>query len=180
MIFGFKYFDLLVNTLGILGIACTVLAFQCKRHSFVLGFRTGNELLFALQYLLLGGYTGATLNIISSIRNIIFSELVKRGKKTTYLRIFFSIVFVISSIFTWNGIPSIIFCAGKIITTFAYGSKDVRLIRIMTVLTSVMWIIYNCSVSAYLAIASDVLTILSTTTAIIRIDIIETLKRKRT
>lgn len=178
MIFGITYFNLLIRALGVLGVASTVIGFQCKKHRMVLGLRTANELLFGLQYLLLGGYTGAAMNTISSGRNIIFIELVKRGKNTLLWRFFFSAVFVLSAVFTWSGIPSLVFCIGKVTTTFVYGSKNMTLVRIMSLFTSFMWIAYNSSIGAYEGIVSDVLTIISVLIAVIRIDIIE--RRKST
>ena len=172
MIFGVSYWDILIHGLGVLGIAATVIGFQCRKHHWVLGFRTANEVAFGLQYLLLGGYTGALLNFVGSVRNILFAELVKRGKSTIFWRVFFSAVFTAAAIFTWKGVPSVVFCVGKITTTFVYGSKNMTFVRIMTVVTSVMWIVYNLSIGAYEAIVSDSLTILSALIAIVRIDIL--------
>lgn len=169
---GISWLQILIRLTGFLGIACTVIGFQCKKHKAVIGFRTGNELLFAFQYLLLGGFTGAILNGVGVVRNMIFIELVKRNKKTYFWRFFFSAIFVVSAILTWHGFPSFIFCVGKITTTFVYGSKNMTLVRILTVATSFMWIAYNFSIGAYEAIISDSLTIVSATIGIIRLDIL--------
>lgn len=174
--FGISWFQLLIRTIGVLGITATVVGFQCKKHKFVIGFRTANELLFALQYFLLGGYTGAVMNVISSSRNIIFIKMVEKGKNTLAWRFFFSIFFVMAGIFTWNGVATLIFCIGKVTTTFIYGSKNMRLVRILSIVTSLMWIAYNLTIGAYEAIVSDVLTIVSVAVAIVRIDIIEARK----
>ena len=47
-----------IQVIGALGVLAAVLAFQCKRHDRVMVLRTANELLFALQYALLGAWTG--------------------------------------------------------------------------------------------------------------------------
>lgn len=169
--FGLSFLQILIRLTGLLGIACTVIGYQCKKHKAVIGFRTGNELFFAFQYLLLGGYTGAILNGVGIVRNLIFIELVKRDKNTYFWRFCFSIVFVLSAILTWSGFPSLVFCTGKITTTFVYGSKNMTLVRILTIVTSFMWIVYNLSINAYEAIVSDSLTILSAAIGIVRFDI---------
>lgn len=78
------------------------------------------------------------MNTVSVARNLLFIELVKRGKGTYLWRVLFSLIFVASALFTYNGKPSLVFCVGKVTTTFAYGSKNMKLVRIMTIVTSVI------------------------------------------
>ena len=88
-------FDVLIEAIGILGIIASIISFQCKKHSRLLLFRSANESLFALQYGLLGAYTGMAMNVIGVVRNIVFTELVKRKKSTVPARIAFGAVFVV-------------------------------------------------------------------------------------
>lgn len=118
------WFDVLVQGLGVLGIAASVIAFQCKKHKSIMIFRTANESFFAIQYGLLGAFTGMAMNIIGSIRNLIFARLVEKGKSTIPLRFVFSAVFVAFAIFTWDGVKSILVGVAKVVSTFAYGSSD--------------------------------------------------------
>ena len=168
--FDFSLLNICIRLFGLLGIASTVAAYQCKKHSWMIGLRTANELLFAAQYLLLGGYTGAALNVLSSCRNIIFIERVKKEKSTNLWRIVFSVIFIIISIFTFSGFPTVIFCVGKVITTYVYGSRNLTFVRVMTIVTGIMWITYNFILGAYEAIAADLLTVVSAGIAIRRID----------
>ena len=43
------WFDVLVQGLGVLGIAASVIAFQCKKHKSIMIFRTANESFFSIQ-----------------------------------------------------------------------------------------------------------------------------------
>ena len=53
-----------VQLLGMVGFAASLIAFQCKRHKPIVVLRTVNELVFALQYFLLGAYTGTAMNLL--------------------------------------------------------------------------------------------------------------------
>lgn len=75
--------EIITQLIGGIGVLASVISFQCKKHNKILLFRTLNEAFFALQYFLLGAYTGMVMNIIGCVRNIIFSKQVERGKKTT-------------------------------------------------------------------------------------------------
>lgn len=45
-------------------------------------FKTASGLAFAVQFIFLGAYTGVVMNVIGSIRNIVFARLV--SKKQIY------------------------------------------------------------------------------------------------
>ena len=80
--------DLALQLIGCFGILASMISFQCKKHRSILFFRTLNEAIFALQYILLGAYTGAAMNVVGCVRNSVFSSQVqkntKRGKFMLY------------------------------------------------------------------------------------------------
>ena len=73
-------YQFMIQAIGVIGIISSIISFQCKRHKPLMIFRTGNELFFALQYFLLGAYTGMAMNLIGCMRNILFAEMVERKK----------------------------------------------------------------------------------------------------
>ena len=66
--------DIIIQLIGGMGIIASIISFQCKKHNSILFFRTLNEAIFALQFFLLGAYTGMTMNLIGCVRNIIFTK----------------------------------------------------------------------------------------------------------
>lgn len=80
---------IIAQIFGFAGLACSVSAYQCKKHKSVMILKTSNEMLFAFQYFFLGTYTGMAMNIISSVRNLTFSYLVKKEKNTLPFRNFY-------------------------------------------------------------------------------------------
>lgn len=164
-------YDIIIQTIGIIGIIPGVLTFQCKRHKPLMVLKTTNEMIFALQYFMLGAYTGMAMNIIGSIRNLIFAKLVEKNKSTLIPRVAFSGFFLLFSVFTYAGFKSILIGIAKIVSTFAYGNKNVALVRIMILFTSIIWFIYNFVVKSYAGALNELLTICSIIIGIIRLDI---------
>ena len=160
--------DILTEVLGAFGILFAVLAFQCKKHSRVITFRNLNMLFFAGQYVLLGAYTGMAMNIVGMIRNVIFSEQVKRGKSTRISISVFCIIFLVAGIFTWEGPKSILLILAKFISTAAYGNKNLLVVRLLVLLTSSSWLLYNLFVGSYAGMLCEVLTLLSILIALYR------------
>lgn len=172
-------FDIIVQGIGFLGLIASVVSFQCKKHSQVVTLRTVNELMFAVQYFLLGAYTGMAMNIIGCIRNVIFTEMVKREKKTTKVAVAFSVAFIVFSVLAWAGPKSILVGAAKVISTFAYGNKNTKVIRWLILLTSSSWLFYNIAVNSYAGAICEIMTIVSIVIAIVRIEIIGKIKHKK-
>lgn len=163
---------IIAQIFGFAGLACSVAAYQCKKHRNVMLFKTSNELLFAFQYFFLETYTGMAMNVISAARNLTFSYLVKKEKNTLPFQIIFCIAFIVSGIMTWKNYLSLIVILAKLLTTVVYGMKNTKYLRFATVPTSVFWLIYNFSCKATAGVISEILSLISLISAIIRIDII--------
>lgn len=153
---------------GILGIVASVLSFQCKKHKPLLILRTANELLFGVQYCLLGAYTGMAMNIVGSTRNLIFVKMVEKDKNTLPARIIFSAAFLVFCAFTWDGLKSVMVGIAKVVSTFAYGNKNVALVRILIFFTSAAWFTYNFLVGSTTGCINEFLNILSIIIAVCR------------
>ncbi len=160
-----------VQLVGYIGLACAVIAFQCKSHKKVMIFRTLNELFFAIQYFCMGSSTGVIMNTVGSVRNMSFARCVEKGKSTRVLQIIFSVLFLVLGLLTTRGLISILVIAAKIVTTVAYSTKNTTYIRLLTLPTSICWLIYNAACGSTAGVLCEAFTIVSIVTAIIRLDL---------
>lgn len=92
-----NWYEIIVQLIGIVGIIAGLSALQCNKHSHALMLKMTEEASFGVQYLLLGGYTGAVLNTIGIFRNLIFTYPGKRDmqKELKYARIILGILFAV-------------------------------------------------------------------------------------
>ena len=162
------WFEILIQGIGALGTIAAIIAFQAKKHRSIILFRNANTLLFALQYLLLGATSGALMNMLSLVRNETYSWCIKRNKKTIYAQIAFCIIYVISGIATWKGIESLIVIFSKFFSTYAYGIKDTKWLRIITLISVTLMLIYDALVGSWAGVVCEIFTIVSLVTALIR------------
>lgn len=167
----------LINVLGIVGILASIIGFQTRKHQQLMVCRTTNEMAFGIQYILLGAYTGAAMNFIGCLRNILFSRLVKKNRSTIPLRITFSLLFCAFAYLTRDGIKSALIALAKVISTVAYGTANLFFARVTILVSSTIWLIYNLFVRSYAGAFNEVMTIASIIIGILRIDI-PNLKRK--
>lgn len=164
-----RFFEPLVQCIGFCGVICSVISFQCRKHGKILFFRTMEELLFGIQYILLGAYTGAAMNFIGCVRNVLFSRQVEKGKSTVLSCVFFSILFVVFALLTWSGVKSILIGIAKVGSTVAYGFRNTTVMRLIILLTSTLWLIYNSCVGSWAGVVCESFTILSIFVALFRI-----------
>lgn len=168
-----NFYNFAVWAIGVLGIIANLISFQCKRHKPLMIFKTGNELLFSVQYFMLGAYTGLAMNLIGCLRNVIFTKLVENGKSTKLYQGIFSAVFLAFMCATWSGFNSMIVGFAKVVSTIAYGNSKTSIVRILIFFTSVAWLVYNLSVGSYTGAICEALTLCSIIAGIIRIDILK-------
>ena len=160
-----------VQIIGYIGLIFSVIAFQCKKHRNVMIFKTANELIFCIQYILLGAYTGAAMNLVGSARNLIFARTVAKGRSTKGWQALFAVFFTVFGLFTWQGPISIMIIAAKVITTIAYGIENTTLVRLLTLPTSICWLIYNGWSGSVGGVLCEAFTIASILVAMLRIDL---------
>lgn len=169
--------QIIIQAIGGLGIIASIIAFQTKKHNQILLFKTLNEFLFAIQYFLLGAYTGMAMNLVGCVRNIIFTKQVEKGKKTIISVILFSILFTVFGIVTWGGAKSLLIIVAKVLSTVAYSNKNTTVVRGIILITSISWLIYNVCVFSIAGILCEAFTLISLVVGIIRFDIIPYVKR---
>lgn len=174
-----KTIEIIVQSIGALGILASVISFQCKKHSSILFFRTMNEMLFAVQYLLLGAYTGMAANLVGSLRNTIFSHQISHKKSTKVSSAVFCALFVVFGIVTWQGAKSLLIIFAKILSTLAYGNKNTTVVRSTILITSSSWLIYNLSVFSIAGVLCEAFTLVSLFAGIIRLDLLPAIKKRK-
>ncbi len=161
----------IAQAVGFAGIIVSIISFQFKDHKKLMMLRAANELLLGIQYLLLGAYTGMAMNFIGVIRDVIFADMVKKGKNTVKARALFSGIFAVSGLFTYDGFKTIFSSGAKVVSTCLYGSSNTAVVRFGVLFTNLSWLIFDFAVESYAGCLSDIITIISVIVAIIRIDL---------
>ncbi|MDE6401184.1 MAG: YgjV family protein, partial [Clostridiales bacterium] len=77
-------------------------------------------------------------------------------------------IFVVFIAVTWSGFKSALSGTAKVISTFAYGSTNFALTRVLIFITSTSWFIYNLLVKSYAGCACELLTLGSIVVSLVR------------
>lgn len=162
---------------GILGLLVMVISLFQKNKDRMLEYVVFNGIFFGIEYLLLGAYSGMFSNFFGIFRTYISKEKEKhKNLNKWYILLFFIIGYAIIGFISFDGkIVSLLPIIAEIIYVIALWQKDVKKIRIGTLLMVILWLIYDVFVKAYPSMITDLIVMSSTIVAIVIKDI---LKRK--
>ena len=185
-------FDIFVQAIGFLGIAINILSVQFNSHFKIMIMKTLGSLAFVIQYIFLGAWVGMVMDLIGSIRNVIFTINVQKGKSNKLWVVFFSVFTLIAGVITiattwdksigyatrWSNDAkvvliiavsiSIISIVAKLLTTIAYGFKDPHVIRTVNIPSNACWVIYNAVAFSIAGMINDCMCLISIVIAEIR------------
>ncbi len=118
------------------------------------------------HYYLLGGISGFLTSLISMVRNIIFYKI----KENKLLTILFIIIYIVIAITTFKNIYTLLPALATITYTFIINKNNSKYLRYGMLLTSLTWLIYNIYIISYSGVIIQVIMLISTITAITKLD----------
>lgn len=163
--------QIIIRGMGITGLILCVIPFQFKKHKHIVLCKMVSEIIFAIQYFIMGAYTGAWMDLVSGGRNFLFYKLVQKGKSTIPVIIAFSCLIVFLGVVSWAGPLSLLPMIAKVVSTVSYGMKNERLLRYITLPSCILWIVYNFTVGGWEAMIGDFLSLGSIVVAICKFDL---------
>jgi len=160
---------IIAQIFGAIALIILVISFQKNDKKELLKYQVFSSLFFALQYLCLNAFTGCLMNIMTLIRNLIFNKYEKK------VPIIYLIVVIISmvvlSIISFDGIISLLPAIAVILYSIAVWQNNLKITRIIEVISCSLFIIYNISVLAIIGLISTIIELVSAITAIYKFDI---------
>lgn len=172
-IFIMEHFIVVAQITGIMAFVFSVVSLQAKSTKVINILKTISQILFSVQYFLLGAYTAMFMNMFASLRGFTYLHLESKKKSTLWAQIIFIFIFVLFGLLTWDGIIGIFAILGMVIQTIAYGSKKPSNIRMIDFFACFMWFTYNLYYHSVGGLLSDTFSAVSIVIGIIRLDIPE-------
>lgn len=158
---------------GIAGIVCSLLSFQQKERKMVMLFQMFASALFCIQLFMVNAITGAALDLISSVRTILFAIFMHSNKKWASSPVWpalFITALVITGIFTWQDGWSILPILGSVLSTVALWMKKASHIRLISLSVGPCWMIYNMVTGAYSGALNELMAMTSIVIGMLRHD----------
>lgn len=145
----------IISFIGALVMVATGLIKTKKKILITQCFQYG---IMGIGNLILGGITGCIANVVSILRNIVGCKI----DLTLPLKIFFIIIQIIPTYFLNNmGIVGWLPTFAACIFTFFLDTKNEIVIKLLIILSQIMWGIFDFTISNFAGLTFDILTIIT-------------------
>ena len=148
---------------ALIGFIFLIISTQVKEKNKILLFQSLFSFFFFLQYILLGVYSAGILNLVSLVRNIVYYK--NTNKISTYSIII--LTFLVGLICTMCDMKNYIFIISVIpliinlLYTYSLSKNNIVLIKKVFLVCSIIWVIYDYFVKAYVGLICNSLEMLS-------------------
>ena len=159
--------------IGIIAVILFVLSYQLKKRRGIILCNVVSRCLYILQYVLLGAFSGAILDVLGVIASMIAEKKDKPFIKKHLRAVIIAIdaVMVIAGVIICiinKSLLDLLPIAGVLLHTSAFWISDERKIRLVSLTGSPFWFVYNFTSRAYGSAAGDLFTMVSIVIAMIK------------
>lgn len=159
--------------IGLFAVATFLLSYQQKKRKNIIIWNVTSRVLYIIQYILLGAFEGAVLDILGTISSVAAQKkehkIIKKHMKLFIITI--NLIIFAVGLSLYENIFSLFPIVGVILHTSAFWITEEKIIRKISFLGSPFWLVYNLASLAYGSAIGDILTMISIGTAIYRYDI---------
>ncbi len=181
-----KPIEIIAQVIGIAAVVLFLLSYLQKKRANIIGFNVTSRCLYILQYILLGAFEGAVLDVAGAV-----SSVLAQKKNTSFIKKHFRLFLigidliivalglatvVIStqaqgvSPFSLKGAIGLLPIAGVLLHTSAFWMDDEKKIRRVSLLGSPFWFAYNLISGAFGSCIGDLLSMVSILISMFRYD----------
>ena len=156
------------NIIALIGSILMTYSGLLKKKETIIIVQTIQIILFIISNLILGGITGAIINLISCIRNILcYKDKLKSKEKIFLILISIILALLINNIGFIGMLPII----STSIYTWFIDEKNIVKFKKLTIYTTVLWLIYDTYIKSYSSATFYLMTILSNIYAIYQLHV---------
>lgn len=161
------------QAVGLIGLTFAVISFQKNSNKGILFFQVASSLTFTLHFTLLGAYTGAVMNFLGALRNLVFYNRTRKWADKKIWLYAFIIIYAAAGIVTWKDIYSILPIIAMTLSSIGLWIKNAKYTRLVVLPSSPCWLIYNIATLSVAGILTETFVLISLIVAIIRFDILK-------
>lgn len=163
---------IIAQIVGILAVVAFLLSYQLKKRKNIILVNSISSFLYVLQYILLGAFEGAAIDVLSALSTVTAHNKDKEfiNKHTKIIVIILNLLIFFAGLVLYKNIFSFFPIAGAMLQTSAFWITSERRIRQVSFLGTPFWLVYNLACQAYGSAIGSVLSMFSIGLAIYRYD----------
>ena len=152
-----------------------VITYQLKNRKAIIIVSFGSLIANGIAYILLNAYTGLAMCFAAGIRDVILLiDENKNGKREiinkkdyVYLAIFY-ILIIAATIFTYQGIYSLLSVVATITFTYSIWQKSTKTYKMLGIPVGILWVAYNTYVKSIFGVILESMLLVASIIGYIR------------
>lgn len=166
--------------IGIFAMAFNIFSYQQKQQKGVIAFQLFGSALFTVHFFMLKAYMGGLLNAVGIVRAVVFLRKDIFKTDNIWWLIGFEAVYALSYLLTFtvfgtaftfgNAVVEFLPLIGMTATTIAFRSRSAKTTRLLGLISSPSWLIYNIVSLSVGAICCEAFSLLSIFVGMFRLD----------
>ena len=160
-----------IQLIGFIAMGLGIGSYQAKHRTTILIIQSTAGVLWGLQFFLLASPAGLINNVIALARNVLYAQKEKHAWARSLLLPACFILLVIAAgcyTFTKEGAVGLLPTVAMLIQTVAYYITNERIIRILALFVSPLWLIYDALAGSSAGVLCEALTMISIVIALFR------------
>ena len=161
----------IAQILGMIGTIINICAVQINNKKSILVLFMSANIVFGINFILLGSYSGGVICFIAAIQTAITYIFEKREKEFPKILIpIYIIVAIVCGLVSYQKCIDILPLLCSVLYTITIIQKKEERVRKVTFINVAIWVIYDLIIGAYTAVISDIFFTISSGIAIARYD----------
>jgi hypothetical protein len=165
--------EIFATVIGVLAVAVMVFGFQQKKRGRIIACNAVSRVLYILQYLLLGAFEGAALDLFGALATLLAGQKnaawMKKYRRVVFLGV--DALIIGAGMLLYRNLFSLLPIVGVLLHTGALWLEDEKKIRAVSLSGSPFWLVYNLYSRAYGSVVGDISAMLSIAVAMLRYDV---------
>lgn len=166
--------DWIALILGLSAVACFLLSYLQEKRNRILALNLTSRVLYVSQYLILGAWEGAALDVVGAASAALAQKRESRWMKKCRIALFVAInaAVITVGLLLYRDLYSLLPMLGVLLQTDALWLKREKHIRILSMTGCPFWFIYNFHSGAYGSCVGDALAFLFLAVSLLRYDLL--------
>ena len=165
--------QIFAQTVGVFAVVTFLLSYQFRKRKHIVLVNSISSILYVLQYILLGAFEGAAIDILSAVSAVAAHnkdrKWIEKHMKTIVAVL--NLAILGAGLYLYKNIFSLFPVVGAILQTSAFWITGEKRIRQVSFLGAPFWLVYNLVSQAYGSAVGSLLSIVSIGLAIYRYDV---------
>lgn len=163
---------IVANVVGVIAVAIFVFSYQQRTRRGIVLCNVISRALYVVQYMLLFAFEGAVLDVVGILASVLAQRketpVIKKHMKIIATAV--NLLIVAVGLLMYKNPFSLLPMLGVLFHTGAFWFSNEKTIRIISLIGSPCWLVYNLYSFAYGSALGDALTIASIVLAMVRYD----------